>query len=316
MITRMNRKTMSEWFVLDLLLLFGTIFYSLVQYIKNGKIVDSVFIMLLFVATVFLNARQVKLFNSLTSTEGVVFFTKLFPKEEYERQIKNIFVNPIDTLIAVIFALMFSIVIYMFQIWEGEILIKWSFSVFIFVANVPTGYAIIRIFKYFYYNSKWINELDFQMGAINHSASDYIRKLCMEVLFSAATYCAVSLSSIMFTEIELNFIVICYTIFALILVGSALFLTNIIMQKRARISKLRTVDEIDNHIRINIAKRINDEKHNEDDMLKIRELIEIREVMLNQNKSKIDIEKIVSGMGLLFITIIPIIVQWILDKIQ
>ena len=315
MTTRINRKKLPEWQILDLLLLLGAITYIIAQYVKIGCVRDFLFIALLTGSTVFVNSRQVNLYQTLTSTEATQIFNKMYSPNEYEKQIKSIFDGAFDTGIAILFAVVFVAVMNGVFVRESVLVIKVALLFFFFMANIPTGYAILRILKYFLYNIAWIKRLENWEECSNRSTENFLKKVCTKVLFTAATYCTLSLSSILFTDIELNFIVVCYTVFAATLVLTTILSTNILLQRKHHIWKQKMIDKIDSGIALNAKRRIEDEKCNEDEMKKIKELVEIKEYILRQGKGTFDISKFVANIGVLLITIMPVLLQWFLEKV-
>lgn len=311
--TKMDRGRLPEWMMLDLVFAAGMMAYILSQLLVIGHVTDLLFIILLMSATVFLNFRQWDLYNTLMKDEGKEFFLEIYSRDEHEKQVKNIFLHPADNFIAVGYAIAFAIVMFMFDVWDSSPVIKIFFSVFLFTANIPTGYAILRILKYFYYNILWIKRLDFGFGLTNRFSERYIKKVCSKVLFTAATYCTVSLSSILFTEIELNILVMLYTIFAAILVIASLSLTSVLLRRKRQSNRFRIMDEIDVRISSLVEMTLEDSKANDETMGKMKELIEIKDYIANQTQSKVTVSKLLSSIGLLFITVIPVILQWLLE---
>lgn len=316
MYTKMDRSRFPEWLMLDLIFSAGVIAYTLAQLLILGHVTDLTFIILLVIATFFLNYRQWDLYNTLMKGEGKEFFLGIYSQDEYEKQVKNIFLSPVDNYIAFGYAMVFAIVMLMFDVWNDSLCIKIIFSLFLFTANIPTGYAILRILRYFYSNMLWIKQIDFGLGLTNRHSERYIKKVCSKVLFTAATYCTISLSSVLFTQIELNIIVILYTIFAATLVLASLSLTNILLLKKRQHNRFKIMDDIDAKISSLVTLTLADEKKNDESMDKMRELIEIKNFIANQTQSKFNISKFLSNIGLLFITVIPIILQWLLELLM
>ena len=194
--TKMDRKRFPEWMVLDIIFAIGMVIYILTQIIINGYVVDIIFIVMLMSATFFLNYRQKNLYDTLMKDEGKDFFLKIYSEEEHKKHVQSIFLRSMDVYISLAYAFVFSIVMWAFNIWNDDFVLNLSFSFFLFTANIPTGYAIIRILKYFYYSMLWIKRLDFVLGFTNHFSERYIKRVYSKVLFTATTYSAVSLSSI------------------------------------------------------------------------------------------------------------------------
>lgn len=311
--TKMDRKKFPEWMTLDIMFVVGMMVYLLAQFILTGNITDTIFIVMLSFATFFLNYRQLDLYNSLMKREGKDFFHEIYSQEEHKKQIRNIFLSPVDTYISLGYAFIFSVVILSFNVWDNNPVLNLSFSFFLFMANIPTGYAILRILKYFYYNVLWIKQLNFGMGLTNHFSERYIKKVCYKVLFTATTYSAVSLSSIFFTQIELNIIVILYTIFAVILVMTSLSLTNVFLRREREGNRWKVLDEIDVMISSLVESVMSDKNRNHETMEKLRDLVEVKDYITKQTQNRFSVSNFISSIGLLFITIIPVILQWLLE---
>lgn len=311
--TKMDRKRFPEWMTLDIMFVVGMVVYLLAQIIIIGYVTDTIFIIMLTFATFFLNYRQLDLYNSLMKREGKDFFYEIYSQNDHKKQIQNIFLCSVDTYISLGYAFIFSVVMLTFNVWDNNLILNLSFSLFLFMANIPTGYAILRILKYFYYNILWIKQLDFGLGLTNHFSERYIKKICYKVLFTATTYTAVSLSSIFFTQIELNVIVILYTIFAVILVLTSLSLTNVFLRREREGNRLKVLDEIDLTISSLLESVISDKNRNDEAMEKIRNLIEVKDYIAKQTQKRFNVSSFISSIGLLFITIIPVILQWLLE---
>lgn len=313
MSTKMDRKKFPEWMTLDIIFTIGMIIYLSAQLLIVGRVTDIIFIVMLTFATFFLNYRQWDLYNSLTKNEGKDFFLGIYSQEDHEKQVRYLFLYPADQYIAIGYAAVFAIVIMAFNVWNDHFILKLSFSLFLFTANIPTGYAILRILKYFYFNILWIKQLDFGLGLTNHFSERYIKKVCSKVLFTATTYTAVSLSSIFFTQIELNAVVLLYTIFAAMLVLISLSLTNILLRRERLSNRSKLLDEIDIKISSLVESVISDQKQNDETMGKMRELIEVKDYINKQTHKGFNLSSFISGLGLLLITIIPVILQWLLE---
>lgn len=314
--TRMDRRRFPEWMILDIVFVVGMTVYISAQFLTIGYVTDAIFIVMLMFATFFLNFRQQNLYNTLMKHEGRDFFLGIYSEEEYQRQVNNIFLHTADKYISLGFAFTFSMVMLAFHVWDGSIILNLSFSFFLFTANIPTGYAILRILKYFYYNILWIKQLDFGIGLTKHLSEGFIKKVCVKVLFTATTYTAVSLSSIFFTKIELNIVVLLYTIFAVILVLTSLSLTHVLLRRAKEGNQWEVMDEIDVKISALVESVISDPKKNEETMEKIRELIEVKDYITKQTQNRFNFSSFISGIGLLFITIIPVILQWVLNLLS
>ena len=316
----MDRKHMPEWLILDMLYCVGIIIYIFSQLMILGYISDAIFISMLSVATIFLNYRQYNLYRVLINEKNGLIFTReeisidKLDGEVFEDEVNSIFTKKEDNFFAVIFAALFAIVMWQFELWNQYKLLKIAFSVYLFTANIPTGYAVIRILKYFYYNIKWIKNIKIEFGSQGGYSERFIKRICMKVLFTAVVYCTVSLSSILFTQIQLNAIVVAYTIFAMLLVIISLSLTSILLNMRMKENIVNMMEKIDLKVASIISDEVGNERIDEQKVNKMKELIEMRGYIDKKQKGEVDFGKLASSFGLLFITIIPILLQWILER--
>lgn len=312
--TKMNRKFMPEWMLLDIMYSIGLIIYVLAQIIYFGNVTDLIFILMLSLATFFLNYRQLNLYCALIEKENEQLFADPLLQDKFKEQIKSIFLRRCDNYLALIFATVFTAVIWHFNMWNDCIELKIALSIFLFFANIPTGYALIRILKYFYYNKEWIENIKIEFGVHSAVSERFIKNICVKVLFTAVVYCTISLSSILFTTMQINAIVTIYTIFAAILVMISLTLTGTLLRRRISAVNTLVIEQINQKIAKIILNEIDTDRITEENIQKMKELLEIKEYVCNEDKNKINFTKILSGMGLLLVTVIPVFLQWILDR--
>lgn len=311
---RMEKEKWPEWKVLDLFYTFGLLIYLVVQIAVIGKITDLLFLLLLTLATFFLNHRQKNLYDTLSrSEEGMNFFNCFYTQDEKSDQFESIFLKKENDCFSALFALIFCFVMWQFHVWEQVRIVKSVFIMFLFTANIPTGLAIIRLLKYFYHSVKWIRKIDFGLGIGDNFQARFVRKIRGKVLFTAATYCTVSLISIFFTEIELNMIVALYSIFAVILILLSLTVTDLMIETRRKESYYEALDKINGNISVILQSVI---AHPEEELDDLQKMIEIKDLLNKEREIKFDFSKLVSGAGLVLITVLPIMLQYLMEHLN
>ena len=191
-------------------------------------------------------------------------------------------------------------------------MVKFAFSCLLFCANIPTGLAIVRLFVYFFCCYHWILNIKFTLGIENNFECRYILHLRNSVLFTVVIYCTLSLSSILFTDLELNMLVLLYTIFAFILIISTMLLTNHMISHQRNYIYLKKLYKINYLINMNLYKKI---YNNASNSSLIEEWFSVKEWLKRQANSSHDWSRFLSAIGMLLIAIIPILLQYILDKI-
>jgi len=231
----MSVRMKKEWLYLDICYCIGMGIYGISQLFYYRSITDVLFLGLLTFATFFLNYRQKKLYEILLIKEnGRAFWAELEEGELQKKKAEAMFINYKSDIGAVIFSILFCYIMWQFHIWEEAPGIKAAFIVYLFFANIPTGLAITRLLLYFGQTVKWIHTIKFDVGIHNYFAVKFVKKVRNSVLFTAVTYCTLSLSSILFTDIEINIIVILYTCFAALLVISSLVFTDLLLTERMK----------------------------------------------------------------------------------
>lgn len=308
---RMEGGQWPEWKVLDLFYSAGLVLYLLVQWMTRGGIQDGSFLLLLTAATFFVNYRQQELYRALVNEEGQLFFGKLYGGEDAQRQVNTIFLSKSNDRIALLFAAVFVVVMWQFNIWNDLRSVKISFDVYLFAANIPTGLAIVRLIQYFRFSIMWIQKIDFGLGIEEGFEVRYVKKIRNKVIYTAVIYCTVSLSSILFTNLELNLVVALYTIFAIILILTALLVTDIMIGRKKQECCSLSMEAMDEKIEQELRMIIFGESVDTD---RLEAYTRVKEYLSIQFKKRFDLSSIMSGISFLMISIIPIVLQSILEK--
>lgn len=320
---RMNNKIFSERNIISVIYLVIMIIYMTMQVIFEVKKKDHIFPILLFVATFFLCKRQEYLYKMINdSEESKEFYKELYHNDSEKMQkkhTKKIFSYWICDMFAVLYALIFGAVIWLFNIWQYNVLIKCIFTIMLIIANYATGLGIIRLLLYFYFSHKWCEKIIFHVF-IEENSTIFMRKVRNIVLFTLVCYSSTSLSGIIFTSIQVNLIVILYTIFAIILIISVFIITEIEMNKienkeYTKIYKILSVNINQEYWKIiDSYKKDNNKKINIENL---ESLLKLKDILNNQqnNKYKI-INKIKSNVLLIIIAIIPILLQYFLGLLK
>lgn len=142
----------------------------------------------------------------------------------------------------------------------------------------------------------------------------FVKSLRSSVLFTAVTYCSLSLSSILFTDIEINVIVIIYTCFATALILFILLSTDFMIEHRRRMSAEDILEQVNKKINESMFHIINESGNDTEHYEKFQRMTEIKVLLEHQMHNRFDVQKILYSIGLLLITVIPVILQWILDS--
>ena len=313
----MGLRMKKEWLYLDMLYCIGMIIYISVQFFCCRHIADWLFLGLLTLATLFLNYRQKKLYEILLIEEsGEAFWKELEDGGTKKEKAEKMFLDRRYDIGAVIFALLFCCIMWQFHIWKDIPGIKIAFVFYLFFANIPTGLAIIRLLLYFTQTVQWIHTIKFDVGINNAFAVKFVKRVRNNVLFTAVTYCTLSLSSMLFTDIEINIIVILYTCFAAFLVISSLVITDLLLVERTKHNIDISLQKINDVISSNISAFIENGGNDKTAFVRIQRLTEVKSYMESQKITRLDIGKIISNIGLVIITIIPVILQWLLDSLK
>ena len=93
-------------------------------------------------------------------------------------------------------------------------------------------------------------------------------------------------------------------------------ITDLLLVERTKHNIDISLQKINDVISSNISAFIENGGNDETAFVRIQRLTEVKSYMESQKITRLDIGKIISNIGLVIITIIPVILQWLLDSLK
>lgn len=302
------------------LAILSTIIYIIAQIILTSDLRDGVFDGLLLVATLFLIVRMDNLcFEFKNSSDA--FYINLYKNgnalENRDDDVKKIFYNSKFKICGYVYGVLVGFSVFLIN----RNYLHWSVNLclccYLFFMNYFTGVAVAKLFQYFKISKRWTSNISFSMPSYENVEIGYIRKIRNKVLFIAIVYCFFSQISIIFSSIHINSLIYFYASFSVILVLSIVFYSE------TQISKLRK-QSFNSYMDVfnkKISEFYNDIFQKEDlsittdDMDRIHTLLELKENFVTSYNMKFDFNVLLSSCGLIFTAILPVLLQFVIDKI-
>lgn len=304
---RMLGKKINELIILNSLYFIFMLLYISSQAFINKTFSDVIFIVLLTSGTIFINYRQKILYEKITENKETVNLYIQNGYNSYKEDLDKIFNNGIIDVIAVLYGLVFGLVVSFILTSEENIILKITYFLFLASANIPTFLAIYRLLSLVKYFANVISIVKFDYFALENYGETFIINIRNFVLFTAVTYTTVCLTSVIFTKINLGIIYILYTGFAIILIIIALAYSNYHIYKK----KNQEIDRVANILNSKINNEIKIACNENDyyNISKIEAYIKYRDIIKDKN---IDFTKIWTAIKLIGMAILPVLVQWAL----
>lgn len=303
----------------SLILIITGIVYIFLEFSINDKVDDSLFIGLLFGASFILlfGIKWIKSFfiirlkefvDSLNIRENLFF-------ENFNIKLFKIFNNPITFLVGLLYGIAVAVLVFNLDIWHGEITLNILLSVFLFIVNFLTGsviYALINLFAFLYKSSSNIN-----IGIYDryNKGANFITDLSKRTTIIASFYVAFSITSIYFSNLPINTLIISYSIFAGGVILIAYIIPMIPIRNKILVKKNKAIHGLSAEIQNEFDQLIiNSNLKKEIDISRYNSLIEIRSKVSSLNTLPIGAKTFLNSLSILIVTLIPIAVQVILEN--
>lgn len=310
------------------ILIVGNVFlgfsYLIAQWIYKKTIIDSIFIGLLLSSTIFLilNTKRIAGYFRLN---GLQFYLKLYGRKNFdliERKFQKDSKNILDNYLSVIFGFIFSsgymvYLIYM-NYWNDHIVIKAIFLAYLFFVSFFVGIAIFSLIQLLTMMYQWCSDVQVEIWEVNNESVLFIRNLRNKILTTISIYTSVTIGSVLTgSVIQKNWMLLAFTIFALALNVLVYILPELIIYRKFSEVKEKFIQDVNEQINFECKLALENAKTNNDalNIEKIESLFSLREKAIAAGSQQFEINKIISFTSYIIITIAPMILQKILEKI-
>lgn len=294
--------------------------YLITQWFNTGNIVDSPFVGLLFGATIILVLGIAALSRHVTN-QGLNFFTSSIEFKS-DKELVDLYKNYCSTILylpgmiitGVLYGFAIALTPYLFDIWSEQLMLRHLLALFLLAVNFVTGAALYSLVRYVDQTYRISPLINIDLWQANSGKTEFILGMTRKMSVLASLYIALSLTSILFSQIPVNAAVISYGIFSGIILLSVLFVTPAPVVQKLKDEKLKMLSDLDERIHDLLVK--SDKQSNNDDTLELermKSLLDLREKIENHNVWPFKAKSVLATISVVFFSYLPILVRNILE---
>ncbi|PWN06358.1 hypothetical protein [Rhodohalobacter mucosus] len=294
--------------------------YLILQWFVTQNIVDSIFVGLLFGSTVILVFGLSSMAKHVTN-RGLNFFSSSMDLEaekeifgRYQEYCAKILHFPGMMIAGLLYGTAVSLTPFLFDIWPEHFSLKLTLAVFLFAVNFVTGAAVYSLVKYIEQTYKIAPLINIDLWQANSGKTDFLLSMTRKMAVLASVYIALSLTSVLFSLIPINSIVISYGIFSGMILLSILFITPAPVVQKLKEEKIKMLNDLDDHIHDLLPNSYSDLNSGDTiELERMKSLLELREKIENLNVWPFKFKSIVATLSVIFFSALPILVRTILE---
>lgn len=308
-----------EWFlkVYSLVVLLLGMTYIVYQYEVQNEILDAPFIGLLLGGTLALliGVKWIQTYLRDFSHEFVSTLEGI-SDSDLSKLYSSTFANKYILLFSVGYALLVASSVIIMGIWSEDSILQTLIISFLFVINFLTGAALFSLFRLFVLLYRTSKKAVVKVYDRTNITVRYVTELSKRASIICALYVAFSMSSLHFSLYPINALVISYSIFAATMIVLAYLIPMIPIRNSLQKKKQDLKNEISQLLQHEFESLVNEAKNqNQIGTDKYNSLLELRSKISSVPTLPVGMKTIFNGFSVFVITLLPIIVQFILEKV-
>jgi len=296
------------------------VLYVIYQWYFLSDIVDTLFIGLLFSASILLVIGISRIGNQLNrSGDSLYINIENRADDDYLTTSKNIvFEQIINSPLIIISGLVYGSIIatapYILNAWPNNLTLLVSLSVFLFFVNTLTGMGLYGIFRFIMFTHDISGKIQIELWQANSKVTDYLLSAIRNLSLLSSAYIAISMISIIFSVFTFGTIVLSYAVFSGMVLVLVVIVTPRPIVKTLRKAKLISLNEIDARIELLYKKFQSEEESFQTDIVdRLKNLLELREKIENMNIVPYRVKSIITVLTIIILSILPVIIEVLLN---
>lgn len=298
------------------------IIYVIVQWLLTGLIADSFFVGLLFGASFVLVYGIYLLGNHMVQKSPAFFLSAL--SDERKKQAAEIhheftgiiFETRLMILFGVIYGLLVGATPFVLELWKESLLLRINLSVFLFFVNFITGAAIYSLVRFIEKMHKITPAIHIDLWQSNSDKTDFLLGMTRKMAVLASIYISLSMLSLTFSIFPMNALVLGYAVFAGMVFLAVLFLSPAPIVSKLKKAKMSALSELDARIYELFSTASDSPKQldNSDDLIKLRNLFELREKIESMNTWPFKTKSLIAALYIAFFSSLPVLIGEVLGR--
>lgn len=295
--------------------------YVILQWSLTGQIVDTLFVGLLFGASVIL-VFGIYMLGSHLIMKSPAFFLAAFEDQKkmdaakiHAEFLHLIFDAKKMTITGVLYGLFLAGSPVVLQLWPDNGILLVSLSIFMFFVNFITGAALYSLVRFIEKMYRITPSIQIDLWQANSGKTDFLLGMTRKLTVLASIYISLSMMSILFSKFPLNSLIVGYAIFSGVVFITVLVVTPAPIMRKLKQAKIDTLGELDNRIHelFKASGSKNRQLDNIEDLSKLRNLFELRDKIEQMNTYPFKLKSVFAFLSVIFFSALPVIVRLMLD---
>lgn len=308
--------------VIALCFVIGTL-YVLLQWYRYGEIKDAEFVSMLIAATMILMFGLSRMQRYIL-TKGLDFYSFVLSSRDLEKAVlkhnklcTTVFNFSHMTISGTLYGMAIGSAPFVLGVWKEDFLLRSSLSLFMFFINFVTGVAFYCLLTFFYHALKMGTMVKVDLWHIENPSSNFLLGTTRKISVLASIYICICISSILFSVLPLDGLVIGYSCFAGVIILLSLAVSIFPIVRKLREAKTQTLRQIDDQVQAVfasvLAKTNGEDNKVQLDMLE--SLLKLRERIEKVHTWPFKLKAIRAAFSVLFLSIVPVVFQVLLEKV-
>ncbi len=294
--------------------------YTVTQTLSIGKVVDALFVsMLIFASIVLLCA--IRSLSERLAYSGIKYYGMITDQAGIGQARKHF-----DTLVArltdsrwqavcgVGYGLIVSAVVYSL-VWPDHVLLRILLALFIWSINYVTGVAFYCMIVFLYMSKRMALVIPVSLWMPNTPPVRFLTSTTRTIGILTSVYVSICISSILFSVIPIQSLVITYAIFSSICILCSIAIPAVSIASRRAESKMETIDELDERILAEYERisGIQSQSIPSAEFESLQHLLQLRDRVAKAPCWPFKLGAITTGLVVVLVSSVPVIIQVGLD---
>lgn len=299
------------------------VLYIILQWFRQKSVQDSIFVSMLIAATMILVFGIIKLKKYIVD-KGLKFSLFLLSYsdsskgyENYVNLIRSVFNYRGMTISGVVYGVIIGAAPFYLGIWNGDLLLKVSLSLFMFSVNYVAGCGLYGLVIFIHHSLKMGKMININLWEVNNPSIEFFFGATRQISILTSIYISICITSILFSLINIGNLIIAYSLFTATIIISSLIMPPLPVIQKLKDAKANAILEIDKQLHLSFYKNLSETKStkSEVDYDKVKTLLELREKVDGINIWPFRMKSFVAGFSVIFFSSIPILLQLFLKKL-
>jgi hypothetical protein len=294
--------------------------YLVVEYDRSNSIEDAIFVSMLMCSTAillyglgylrdYLVGKGIRFYNFVLATDNP---EKAY--QEHNKLCRSVLNTRWMTLAGIAYGLAVGSAPYVLNLWGDAHALKLSLAGFLFAVNFVTGVAFYGLIAFFGHAVKMGEMIDVDIWRVNKPSTEFILGATRRISVVASVYASISNTSILFSVLPINYLVIAYFVFSGATILASVVVPSIPIARKLHRAKMDALHKIEEQLYDTFKDSLERAKEPEGkvDTSQFESLLTMKERIESFHVWPFRIKSILAALSVIFFSAIPLVVQSVL----